>query len=161
MTERCSVTKVKRGLAYVAINKSQKCDGCKMCAFGKNDVIIMPALCDIPVKAGQSVTVRMPTKPVGNAVLAVYALPLLAMVIGALIGLAGDWRLQLGLAAAGLIVGFAAVIPIERMYRKRSGALPVVISADSADEQKDRDGSVVQDSHTDEINTDNGEQYGT
>ncbi|MDE6966658.1 MAG: SoxR reducing system RseC family protein, partial [Clostridiales bacterium] len=105
MTESCRVKKVRRGIIYVELNKSQKCDGCKMCAFGKNNTIVLPALCDLPVQVGQTVTVRMPAQSAGNAALLIYAVPLLTMLIGALIGLVGEWQLQLGLAAAGLVVG--------------------------------------------------------
>ncbi len=158
MTESCRVKKVRRGIIYVELNKSQKCDGCKMCAFGKNNTIVMPALCDLPVQVGQTVTVRMPIQSAGNAALLIYAVPLLTMLIGALIGLVGEWQLQLGLAAAGLVVGLAAIIPIERLYRKKSGALPVVI-ADISEPACAQDADAGE-RQTNE-NTDNGEQYGT
>ncbi len=127
MLEQCTVKKIKRDIAYVEIRRSDKCDGCKICAFNKRNSITVPALCDMPVEVGQTVTVEMPTKSVGSAALLIYALPLLGILIGAIIGLCGEWWLQLIIAAVGMALGLVLVVPIERMYRKKSGVLPVVI----------------------------------
>ncbi|MBD5132257.1 MAG: SoxR reducing system RseC family protein [Clostridiales bacterium] len=136
MIEQCVVKKVKRGLAFVEVKRSDKCEGCKLCAFNKQNVMVVPALCSEQVAAGDVVTVQMPTKPVGAVALLIYALPLLGIVIGALIGLVGSWQLQLGLAAAGLVVGLAAIVPLERLYRKKSGVMPVVLPKSNEQQQQ-------------------------
>lgn len=127
MTEQCTVKKIKRDIVYVELKRSDKCEGCKMCAFNKRDAMTVPAVCKMPVKVGQTVTVEMPTRAAGAATLLVYAIPLLLMVVGAVIGLVGEWWLQLTLAAVGLAIGLAAIIPVERIYRRKAGVLPVVI----------------------------------
>lgn len=127
MTEQCTVKKIKRDIAYVELKKSDKCEGCKMCAFNKHDAMTVPAVCKLQVTVGQTVTVEMPTRAVGAATLLVYAIPLLMMVAGAALGLIGEWWLQLTLAAVGLAVGLAAIIPVERICRRKAGVLPVVI----------------------------------
>ncbi len=134
MTECGVVKKVKRGIAFVEIERNEKCDGCKMCAFGNRSKITMPSVCEIAVEEGQTVSMEMPDRPIGAVALSIYAVPLLTTVLFALIGLAGTWQLQISLAAAGLVLGLAAVVPIERLYRRKSGALPKVISVIVADE---------------------------
>lgn len=135
MTEQCTVKKIKRDIIYVELKRSDKCEGCKMCAFNKNNTMTVPALCKHPVAVGQTVTVQMPTKSAGAATLLIYAVPLLLTVLGAVIGLAGEWWLQLTLAGVGLAVGLAAIVPIERAYRKKSGVLPIVLGTNEQDEQ--------------------------
>ena len=134
MTEQCTVKKIKRDIVYVELKRSDKCEGCKMCAFNKNNTMTVPAVCKHEVSVGQTVTVQMPTKSAGAATLLIYAIPLLFTVIGAVIGLAGEWWLQLTLAAVGLAIGLLSIIPIERAYRKKSGILPIVLDTGETDE---------------------------
>lgn len=132
MTEKGTVKKKKRGIAYVQIARTEKCDGCKACAFGKNGTITMPALCDAKVSVGDVVNVEMPQKQAGAVALLIYALPLILLTVGALIGLVGEWWLQCTLAAAGLALGLICIVPIERRYRKSSGAMPIVTGISEA-----------------------------
>lgn len=127
MTELCTVKKIKRGTVYVEISRTDKCDGCKVCAFNGKKSVVVPTVCGIAVAVGDSVEVEMPTRSAGIASLSIYALPLLFMVIGAAIGLLGDWRLQMSLAAAGLVIGLACAWFTDRLYRKKSGVLPSVL----------------------------------
>lgn len=127
MTELCTVKKIKRGTVYIELTRTEKCDGCKVCAFNGKKSVVSPAVCDINVAPGDSVEVEMPTCTAGIASLSVYALPLLFIVIGAAIGLLGDWRLQISLGAAGLVVGLTCAWLIDRRYRKKSGILPSVL----------------------------------
>ncbi|MCH5165716.1 MAG: SoxR reducing system RseC family protein [Clostridiales bacterium] len=129
MVEIGKVKRIKHGVAYVEIARNEKCGSCKLCAFGTRDSIVMPTIAGEKTSVGQTVAVEMPVKPVGSTALLIYALPLLFLIVGALIGLVGEWWLQITLAAVGLIIGFAAVIPIERYYRRKSGALPKIIEA--------------------------------
>lgn len=141
MTERCVIKKVKRGLAYIEITRNEKCDGCKMCSFNNKKSIVVPAVCKIPVEIGREAVAEMPTRAVGAASLLVYALPILFIALGALVGYAcGKWWLQPILAAVGLVSGLICAVVIDRAYRRRSGVLPTVLEmieerSDLSDEQ--------------------------
>lgn len=126
MKELCTVKKIKRGTVFVEIERTDKCDGCKMCSFNKRKSITVPAVCDIKVDVGQKVEVEMPTAAVGGAALLIYAVPLVLMLAGVLIGLVGEWWLQLVLCASGLAVGLVCALLIDRAYRKKAGVLPRV-----------------------------------
>ncbi len=142
MTEDCVVKKIRRGYVYIELNRSEKCDGCNLCAFNKKKSIVMPAHCDKAgaerVKIGSRVTVEMPTKSVGAASLLIYAIPILLLFVGAAIGLVGGVWLQIGLAAAGLVSGLAAAFAIDKIYRRKVGILPTVINVlDNTAKEKD------------------------
>lgn len=126
MIERGTVKKTARGIVYIELGKKVECEGCKLCAFGKSDSVIIPAACEKDVRAGQTVAVDIPDEPKGNAPLLIYAIPLLTMLAGALIGLVGQWWLQLTLSAVGLILGALILVPIDRAYRRRPGAVAKV-----------------------------------
>lgn len=128
MTEVCTVKKVKRDIAYVEIKRTEKCAGCNCCAFNNKNALVVPAKCDKKVSPGQSVIVEMPTRDVGAVNLLIYAIPLALILVGALIGLVGEWWLQLTLAAAGLVLGLLCAWLIDGAYRKKQGVLPVVIA---------------------------------
>lgn len=132
MNEFCKVKKVKRGYAYVELVKSEKCAGCNVCSFNNKKSIVAPAKCDIPVEVGQTVEIVMPTKSAGAATLLIYAVPLALMLAGALIGLIGEWWLQLTLAVIGLSIGLLCAHLIDRAYRKKAGVLPCVIAVVTA-----------------------------
>ncbi len=128
MNELCKVKKVKRGYAYVELVRSDKCAGCGVCSFNNKKSIVVPAACDVRVEVGQTVRVEMPTVAAGAATLLIYAVPIALMLIGALVGLVGEWWLQLTLAAAGLALGLLCAHLIDRAYRKKSGVLPRVVA---------------------------------
>ncbi len=136
MLEQCTVKKVKKSVAYIELNRSEKCEGCKICSFNRKKTITVPALCDYRVAAGDTVTVEMPTKSVGAASLLIYALPILLMAIGAVIGLAGSVWLQAGLCGAGLALGLIAAFVIDRIYRRKRGVLPRVVSVAENNQEK-------------------------
>ena len=87
MREICTVKKVKRGCVYIELTRTERCDGCQMCAFNKRKSMTVPARTEISVDAGERVIVEMPTRAVGAGALAIYAIPLLLMV-------AGSWGLS-------------------------------------------------------------------
>lgn len=126
MTETCTVKKITRGNVYVELVRKDECDGCKMCAFNNKKSIVVPAACGIAVDVGQTVEVEMPTRSPGAASLLIYAVPLLLILAGALIGLVGGVWLQIGLAACGLILGLVAAFLLDRAYRKMRGMIPTV-----------------------------------
>ncbi len=138
MTERCIVKKVRRGYAYIELNRSDKCEGCGICAFNKRKSLTVPAVCNIPVSVGDSVTVEMPTRSVGAGALLIYAIPLALMLAGVLIGLVGGMWLQIGLCAAGLALGLFCAFVLDRLYRKKSGVLPTVTTV-IPNTQKEKD----------------------
>ncbi len=128
MTDVCTVKKIKGKLIYVELTRGDKCDGCKICAFNKRAKMVVPAVSEIPVRVGERVVAEMPTVSVGAGSLLIYAVPLLMTVIGALIGLVGGLWLQVGLGAAGLVIGILCAWLIDRLYRRREGVLPKIIA---------------------------------
>ena len=142
MLEQCVVKKIKKSLVYIELNRSEKCDGCNICSFNKRKSITVPALCDKHVLIGDTVTVEMPTKSVGGAALLIYALPIVLMAIGALIGIKGSVWLQAGLVGAGLALGLAAAFVIDKVLRRRSGVLPKVISVSKGTNEGQNDKGV-------------------
>lgn len=124
--EVCTVKKTRRGYAYIELKRSEKCDGCNMCAFNKRKSMVVPAVCDINVSPGDRVAVQMPTRSVGVASLLIYAIPIALIALGAAIGLLGGVWLQVGLGAAGLVIGLLAAYLIDKAYRKKAGVLPIV-----------------------------------
>lgn len=127
MTETCTVKKVKRGVAYIELKRKDECNGCKICSFNNKKSMTVPALCDVEVCVGDTVTVEMPTQSVGGGALMIYALPILTMLVGALIGLAGGMWLQIGLCAGGLALGLVGAFLIDRAYRRKAGVMPKVL----------------------------------
>lgn len=128
MRELCTVKKVKRGCVYVELTRTEKCDGCQMCAFNRRKSITVPARSEIEVRAGDRVIAEMPTRAVGAGALAIYAIPLLLMVAGALIGLIGEQWLQITLCAVGLALGLLCAFIIDKVIRRRKGVLPTVVA---------------------------------
>lgn len=139
MTEVCKVVKVKRKLVYIEITRTDKCNGCEVCSFNNRKSMTVPAACETEVAAGQLVRVRMPEKSVGAGSLLIYAVPILTMLIGALIGLVGGMWLQIGLCAAGLVLGFVAAFFIDRAYRRAPGVLPEVLGIYDGQTETDDD----------------------
>lgn len=134
MRELCTVKKVKRGCVYIELTRTEKCDGCRMCAFNKRKSMTVPARTEIDVRAGDRVIAEMPTRSVGAGALAIYAIPLLLMVVGALVGLVGEPWLQMTLCAAGLALGLLCAYLIDKAYRRRDGVLPTVVARANAAE---------------------------
>ncbi len=128
MREISTVKKVKRGCVYIELTRTERCDGCQMCAFNKRKSMTVPARTEISVNAGERVIVEMPTRAVGAGALAIYAIPLLLMVAGALIGLIGELWLQIVLCAVGLALGLLCAFIIDKAYRRRKGILPTIVA---------------------------------
>ncbi|MCI8412774.1 MAG: SoxR reducing system RseC family protein [Clostridia bacterium] len=125
--ETCTVQKRKRNLYYIRLTKNAKCEGCKACAFGKKNALIVPALSEIDCAAGDSVAVSMPEKRVKASYVYLYLLPLACMFIGLMIPYGhGESYMFLG-AMAGIAVSVPAVYLIERMFRRRKKYLPVIV----------------------------------
>ena len=127
MIEECVVKRVHRGYAYIELNRTEACDNCKLCAFNNRKSLVVPAKCNVAdVTVGSRVIAEMPTESVGAAPLLIYAIPVILLFVGALIGLLGGVILQISLAAAGLVLGLAAAFVIDRIYRKKAGVIPTI-----------------------------------
>lgn len=133
MTEICTVKKIKHGVAYVEIKRNERCDCCKACAFNGKDTVVMPSKSDVPITVGDVVVVEMPTKSVGLSSLLIYALPLLLMFVGALVGLTVGVWLQAVLAGVGIAVGLLLAWLIDRAYRNKDGYLPRILRVQDKD----------------------------
>lgn len=123
----CTVQAYKGNFYYIKLTKNEKCDGCKACAFGKKNHLILPALSEIACDIGDYVEVAMPQSHVKGSYLYLYLLPLLTLFAGLMIPYGcGEWWMLLG-AGVGLAVGFAAAYAIERLFRRRKKYLPVIV----------------------------------
>lgn len=126
MIEESVVKKVKGKLAYISLEKKAECNGCRCCAFGKNQIITIPALTDVTVKEGDKVRVIMPSKVIGAASFYMYALPLILILIGLLIGKRwGDFGMIIS-ALAALIISLPVVYFIDRLYRRKKKYMPLI-----------------------------------
>ena len=84
--ELATVQKIKNSnLCIVRIEKTEKCDGCKACAFGRNNHIDVPATNSCDCKEGDKVLVRSFIKKAYVPALVVYGIPILMILITVLI----------------------------------------------------------------------------
>ena len=140
MIEECVVKRVRRGYAYIELNRTEKCDGCNLCSFNSKKSLVVPAKCEIDgVTVGSRVIAEMPTESVGAAPLLIYAIPIILLFVGAMIGLVGGLILQISLAAAGLCLGLAAAFVIDRIYRKKTGVIPTITALVAKENDMDLD----------------------
>lgn len=124
--EKCEVSARKKNLYYIKLVKNAECDGCKACAFGRKNYLIMPALSLINCAVGDRVSVIMPSSRVKGSYLYLYLLPLLFIFIGILIPINfGEIPMLIG-GAAGLTVSIPVVYFIELMFRKSKKYLPII-----------------------------------
>lgn len=130
MKEFARVLKVRGKFAVVQIEKTVRCEGCKVCAFqnGKSTVKLK-ALNTAGAKAGDRVVVQAEKDNRLLASFIVYILPLLFAGAGAAVGalaVGGELWAAL-LCLAGFAVGFFAVWLIDkRVSRLRGFGMEVV-----------------------------------
>lgn len=123
----CTVQKIKGKFAYILVTKSQECEGCKACAFGKDGTISMPAIDDIGCKTGDRVLVEMPQKRIKAAPIYLYAIPLLLLLVAALIGNIFSQTAAIIASLSTLIVSVLMIWFIDKRYRKNKDFMPLII----------------------------------
>lgn len=126
MEEICNVEYIKNGLAYVRLNKNEKCGGCKACSFGQGNSVVVPAIMEKECNAGDTVKVNMPQDAPKAASLVIYVIPLLFLLVGIFAASPLGDVAQLLIGIAMLAVSFVIVWLIDRRYRKNKKFMPVV-----------------------------------
>lgn len=128
ITEIGKVEKIKGNLYYVKLSKSEKCEGCKVCDFGKNNSITVPSLSDVECKIGDSVVLRSPIKKKYISSIIMYLLPIIIMVLCAVVTYNITYNDLSVLIACGisLVVSFLIIFILDKLIRNKSN-MPLII----------------------------------
>ena len=130
-------------VATVAVRRHASCERCGVCKFGSSSSMLVVASNEIGAQVGDSVIMELKSSTVLAASAIVYAIPLLLMVIGFLVGprILNFLGVQLNQDIAAFVVGlcmlavgFAGV----HIYDKRAGArkyMPRIVSIVSPEKQ--------------------------
>lgn len=127
MTEVAKVVKVKGKRAFVLIEQTAKCEGCKMCSFNRNKQLIVPIENTLDAAVGDSVELLMPERAPVGASFIMYVVPLVLMLIGALLGSLINLYAQIGMAFGFLALGFLPAYFIDKYYAKKRGFSPSMV----------------------------------
>ncbi len=112
------VVRLKNSVAYVEIERSQECAGCKACALAAKKSTTLSAKNDAGANTGDEVLVVLaPQKPL-IATLMLFILPLVLMVISIVVALRFDQsEIMLALYAfCGIAVGFLIAFVFDKLY---------------------------------------------
>ena len=123
----CTVQKIKGKYAFISVTKSDKCEGCKVCSFGKDGTMLIPAIDEIGCKPGDRVVVEMPQKRITAASLYLYGIPLLLLLAAALIGNLFSQTAAITAALSTLIISVVMIWFIDKRYRKKKEFMPLII----------------------------------
>ena len=128
---RTGFIKAKKGNCLsVCFERPSSCEGCKGCAKGlMSKTELLTVFGDAEV--GDIVDVQMPENQIFKASLLAYAVPLVLLIAGLLIGdalNAGD-VLSLLLAVVGLLLGYVVARAVEKQLRKQPKWCPTIIAA--------------------------------
>ncbi len=128
ITEIGTVNKIKGNLYYVKLSKSEKCEGCKICDFGKNNSITVPALSDVDCKVGDSVIVRSPIKKTYLSSIIMYFLPIAVMILCAVISynITQNDLTVIVTCLIGLVVSFVIIFLLDKIIRNKNN-MPLII----------------------------------
>ena len=128
ITEVGKVDKIKNGLFYVKLSKSEKCEGCKVCDFGKNNHIIVPSLSEVECEVGDSVVIRAPIKKTYLSTLIMYVMPIVIMIVCAIIAYNVSHNDLDVLIACGtsLLLSFVLVFVLDKVVRNKKN-MPLIV----------------------------------
>lgn len=128
ITEVGTVDKIKGNLYYVKLSKSEKCEGCKVCDFGKNNSITVPSLTEVDCKVGDSVIIRSPVKKRYLSSIIMYLIPIVVMLVCAIItyNATKDDLTVLISCAIGLVVSFLVIFILDKLVRNKDN-MPLII----------------------------------
>lgn len=128
ITETGTVEKIKGGLYFVRLKKTEKCNGCKICDFGKNNSISVPALSSVDCKVGDSVVLTTkPKKTYLNSII-LYLLPIVVMIACAIISynISRNDLITLISCAVGLFVSFILIFVLDKIIRNKNN-MPLIV----------------------------------
>ena len=128
ITEIGTVDKIKNGLFYVKLSKSEKCEGCKVCDFGKNNYITVPSLSEIDCSVGDSVVLRAPIKKTYLSSLIMYLMPIVIMIACAIIvyNVTHNDLHVLIACAVSLLVSFGLIFILDKAVRSKKN-MPLIV----------------------------------
>ena len=128
ITEVGTVDKIKGNLYYVKLSKSENCEGCKVCDFGKNNSITVPSLTEVDCKVGDSVIIRSPVKKRYLSSIIMYLIPIVVMLVCAIItyNATKDDLTVLISCAIGLVVSFLVIFILDKLVRNKDN-MPLII----------------------------------
>ncbi|MDR2635191.1 MAG: SoxR reducing system RseC family protein [Clostridiales bacterium] len=128
MVERGTIVKLKKDKAVVSFDRHSACDKCRMCVVSKGgmkvEILIKNTL---DKNVGDTVSVEMGNKYVMTAALIVYVIPLILVAVGLICGKSAGETVQIILACAGLVLGFAIGVVLDSALKKIKGFSPVMI----------------------------------
>lgn len=127
-TETGKVEKIKGNLFFVKLTKSQKCEGCKVCDFGKNNHIIIPSLSEVDCNVGDEVIIRSPIRKTYLSSLIMYLMPIVIMLISAIIvhNIFKNDLYVLIACAVSLLLSFLLVYILDKLVRNKKN-MPLII----------------------------------
>lgn len=128
ITETGKVDKIKGNLFFVRLTKSQKCEGCKVCDFGKNNHITIPALAEVDCKVGDDVVIRSPIRKTYLSSLIMYLIPIMIMLVSAIVvyNIFKNDLYVLIACAVSLLVSFLLVFILDKLVRNKKN-MPLII----------------------------------
>ena len=128
ITETGKVEKIKGNLFFVKLTKSQKCEGCKVCDFGKNNHITIPSLSEVNCKVGDEVIIRSPIRKTYLSSLIMYLMPIVIMLISAIIvhNIFKNDLYVLIACAVSLLLSFLLVYMLDKLVRNKKN-MPLII----------------------------------
>lgn len=127
IVEECTVTQLDGKYAIVSLLKQEKCEGCKICSFGKKNMISLSAINNIECKVNDNVLVEMPEKSITLSPVILYIIPLVLLTLGIVLGSFVSEIFAILLGVALVIIGIVIVALIDRLYRKNPIYMPKII----------------------------------
>ena len=118
----------KRGTAKVVFDRRSACDKCRMCltAGGDKMKVYVEVKNTLQAKVGDKVGVAMNDKFVLKAAFIVYIIPVILVGAGLAIFRKLSDLLLLAVVAAGLLLGAAIGITVDRIIRKKGTFAPTM-----------------------------------
>ena len=112
MEEEGRVIKIEGKLAQVEIEKKSTCRACGLCSMRGKNTMIAEVENTIGAKVGERVRIEIPSSIVLKGALLFYTLPLVALILGMVLGITITDRLGFEKASqpAGLILGLILLV---------------------------------------------------
>ncbi len=105
MREEGRIIKVEGDLAQVEVERKSACRACGLCSLRRGNTMIAEVENSIGAKVGERVRIEIPSSLILKGALLFYTLPLVALILGMVLGIKIT-NLQTG----GLILGFSFFI---------------------------------------------------
>ena len=128
ITETGKVEKIKGNLFFVKLTKSQKCEGCKVCDFGKNNHITIPSLSEVDCTVDDEVIIRSPIRKTYLSSIIMYLMPIVIMLISAIVvyNIFKNDLYVLIACAVSLVLSFLLVFVLDKLLRNKKN-MPLII----------------------------------